>query len=255
MKKFFKGLLWGILIFLYISIPVVSIIFIWYNYKNTQTRDIPLLVYYTSQVVGAFATFSAVIVALFGKEIRNKLFGEKCDIVLVDDGLIENLGQSKDTDSPSAQSYDCDVCIINRGSSEMMDCRLLIKEVAYRADKNGKFKSIQTFSNKALYWTNPDVRQGNIMVGDSRKFPLVKIYPANSCQTPDDSVSTPLRLRICGCKLNDKYTQKGEWEITYQFRTKASILSDFVIHFLWDGEWHNRLTEMNDSANVSLKIK
>jgi hypothetical protein len=55
--------------------------------------------------------------------------------------------------------------------------------------------------------------------------------------------------------LNDKYTQKGEWRITYQFRTRANILSDFEIYFQWDGEWHNRLTEMNDSANVLLKIK
>lgn len=245
-----KKILYSILILFYFSFPITAIVFIWCN-GCPKCCDVPLLIYYTTQVVGAFATFSAVIVALFGTEIRNKFFEEDCSVSLVDNGLTEYLGYSKETSSPCAQHYDCMVHISNTGKSELVGCQILIKEVEYKIDPNSKYKTIQKYQSKALYWYQPEMYEHNIMVGDSYKLPLFKIYPANSCQTPDDSESARLKLRILGC--GTKLKEKGIWKVKYQLRTKKKILENFEVIIEWNGEWYDRITEMRDSISVNYK--
>lgn len=220
-----------------------------------KTYGIGDLIYYTSQVIAMFATSAAVIIALFGKEIRNMFFHERLKVFLTNGGISENLGPTRNDPNPQAQNYDCFLTLTNDGSKEITDCQILLKEVHYKDAADKKFKRIYSFENKALYWRSPETTSIDLLVNDTRKIPLFKIYPDDSCQTPDNSLSTSLRMRIIGCTLNNKYSKKGVWKTVYQVRAEDKILKTFELIFEWDGVWCNRYSEMSERISIKLNDK
>ena len=245
------------LIFLFVVCLVIPIFFLWFhvNISSEKQYGIPDLIYFTSQIVAALATLFAVVVALFGDYLKTLIYGEKCDVCLVEDSFIENLANTANSASPEAQSYDCLLKITNSGSREIINCKLLLKEVKFRKDINKKYKTLGKMAYKPLYWDNPSVLKQDLVVGDNRTIPLFKIYPKNSCQTPDDSSFSPLRVRIIGCQLkNNDATKSGYWIMSYEIHSSSRILCSFELEVWWDGTWHNRISEMINSVSATLKI-
>ena len=243
-----------IIFFIVIGVPIY---YIWVNnnFVTNITYGIPELIYYSAQVIGSVFTVMAVCVALFGKEIRALYFNEHLKISLLDNGFYENLGDSSNDSNPVVHSYDTSLNISNDGAREVSDVQILLKEVFYRENSNGKFKRIVHYDNKSLYWSIPEKRKMQILVGDSVKMPLFKIYPEDSCQTPDRSAYSTLRMRIIGCRLDGKYSKKGNWKTVYQLQSNEKILKKIECEVEWDGKWCNRLTEMSDGISVNLKIQ
>lgn len=236
--------------FIVIALIGVPIYYIWSTSDNKLT--IPELIYYSAQVVGSVFTVMAVIVALFSKEIRAFYFNEHIKMSLIDDGFYENMGTTSNDPNPVVHSYDVTLSVTNDGSKEIKDFQILLKEVHFR-ENNGKYKRIARFDNKPLYWSIPEKRKVPLLVGDSVSMPLFKIYPDDSCQTPDRSLYSYLRMRIIGCRLEDKYSKKGFWKSVYQIKSNEKILKDIECEVSWDGRWCNRLTEMSDCISVNLK--
>ena len=218
--------------------------FVWYhtNICRSKSYGIPELIYYSVQVVGVLMTTAAVVVALFGKEIRSFFFIEHCKVFLTNGDISENLGETKNSINPQAQSYDCFVSITNDGNRDIADCQVFLKEVWYRNNTDSKFKRINSYENNALYWRTPDTRFIDLHIEETRRIPLFKVYPQDSCQTPDQSIFSFLRMRIIGCNLMEKYSKQGTWKTTYVVRSKEKILSQFELTFQWSGKWYNRLT-------------
>lgn len=252
-----KKLIICLIIVAIIASFAVPICFIWLhiNINREMQYGLPELIYYTSQIIVAISTLLAVIVALFGDYLKALIYGEKCEVCLVNDSFTENLAHTEHTTSPEAQSFDCSLKITNSGSREIKDCQILLKEVKYRQEPTRKYKSLKKFDHKPLYWTIPNNISHNLVVDDNLTIPLFKIYPENSCQTPDDSASSPLRIRVIGCQLDNKYTTKsGYWITSYSVQSSSKILCSFDVEVWWDGSWHNRISEMSSSVTAQLKI-
>jgi len=214
---------------------------------------LPALISYTTQIIGSLATFIAVFVALFGKEIRAFIFNEHCCISLVDEGFTENLGATKDALNPMAQSYDCTLLIKNDGSKEISELQIFLKEVHYKSSSNSKkYKPLHKFENKRLYWNIPENLTTQLLLKDKKTMPLFKIYPEDSCQTPDRSAYSSLRMRIIGCTLDEKCSKNGVWRTVYQIQSKERVLETFECIIEWDGKWFNRISEMADCVTAKI---
>lgn len=245
----------GLIFVIVIACFVTPAILIWCNtnINDNACYGVPELIYFTSQTIGSIATLGAVIVALYGDTFRSIIYGEKCDVRLIKDGFTENLGDTENTNSPEAQSYDCTLKITNSGNKEISECQLLLQKVRYKANERAKPKVLKQFEHNPLYWIRQELKSYDLVKGDSKKIPLYKIYPENSCQTPDNTTVSPLRMRIIGCSLEHKFTKSGIWITSYIIKSSEKVLCSFEVEVAWDGSWHNRLNEMQEV--VSAKIK
>lgn len=218
------------------------------DYKKAY--GVPELMYYFSQPLGVFGTFVAIVVAVFGTEIKNLFFSPKCKIAIVGDCFEEDLGHTASTSSPSAQFYKCTLLLKNTGSKELVDLQLVLKDVYFIPD-NGKSKKINRTEN-ILFWINPEIKKINLRETEQKDIIVARIYPEASEGTPDNSTKSPLRFSITGINLDKKYTKKGKWCVRYCIQTPHKIIKNFQIELGWSGKWCNRINEM--SNEVSSKI-
>lgn len=229
------------------------IFIIWYKVPIAKMKyGVPELVYYSSQVLGVFITASAVVVALFGRELRSLFFKEKIEVVLTDSGICENLGDTIDSPNPQAQSYDCYVGFRNVGSKKIENLQLILKKVMYKENTDKKFKEQYNSVNKIIYWSNPGNLNTNLVEGEEKKILLYRIHSEDICQTPDKSESSFSGISIIGYSLKNEKRKKGIWQTTYQLMAEDKILRSFEITVQWDGVWCSRISEMQDKVNVQL---
>ncbi len=243
-----------IIVLFILALMCFPVYFTWHNSNLDFDKEYGMadLVYFTTSILGSFATLLAVAVALFGKEIRAFIFSEHCKLSLQADGFSENKGRTQDDPCPVVQSYDCTLQIKNDGSKEISNIQIILKEVYYKSDNKSKYKLIRRL-NKSLYWNAPGKTEMQLLLRDVKTIPLFIIYPEDSCQTPDRSTYSFLRMRIIGCKLEEKYSQKGEWKTVYQLQSNEKILEKFECTVSWNGTWCSRLTEMEDCVDAKLK--
>ena len=243
-----------------ISISLILIIggpifFVWYKtpISNEACYGVPELLYYSTQILMSAFTVLAVIVAIFGQDISNFFHGEKCSVSLESNNFVENLGESRDAIKPDAQSYSCNVRVVNTGSVEVSECQLIPQKVEYKDAESSKFRTISTQSNP-LYWHSEDQRSYNLLRGASYVFPLSRIVPMNFLQTPDSNITPKPKLIILGCKLGEKYDKKGIWRVEYLLRSRKKRLLVFYLTIRWNGEWYGRISEMKDVANINMEV-
>ncbi len=211
----------------------------------------PEIIYYLSQPISVLGTFLALLVAIFGTEIKNMFFSPKCKVFISGDGFEEDLGQTTSSASPSAQMYKCTLALKNSGSKELTDLALVVKEVHYVND-NGKYKKINKFEN-TIFWGNPEVKKINLRETESREIIVARILPEASEGTPDNSSKSPLRFSITGINLDTKYNQKGKWVVKYSLQTPHKIIKTFQITLSWTGKWCSRINEMENEVSSELK--
>ena len=244
---FVLGLVIGIILMCSYYVCISSI----GNIDINKTYGVPELIYYVSQPIGVLGTFGAIIVAVFGTEIKNLFFSPKCTTNISGDGFEEDLGDSGSTSSPSAQKYKCTLLLKNTGRKELTDLSLVLKEVSY-VDKNGKSKKISRSEN-ILFWQTPEAIKINLRETEEREFIIARIFPEASEGTPDNSNKSPLRFSITGVNLEKKYNKKGEWHIKYSLQTPQKIIKTFEIRLTWSGMWCNRINEMRNEVTSELK--
>ena len=245
------SLIVGIVLGFFISCLYLSI----ENIETDKIISINILeaIYYISNPIGVIITFLAVIVALFGNEIKNKIYRPKCSVSLIENSFTEFLGDSENSSTPVSQYYDCCLLVKNIGNKEIKDLEFVIKDVSY-AMSNQKLKKVSKFEN-SIYWSRPDLKTINLRENESKKISIARIYPENEDGTPDLSRKTPPKLSIMGHNPYKKHEQNGKWSISYCLQTPESIVSNFDIEITWSGKWCSRLTEMKDELTVKINRK
>lgn len=221
------------------------------NIDEDKTYGFPELIYYSSQPLGVFGTFVAILVAIFGNEIKNMFFSPKCETYIEENGFKEELGHTALTSSPSAQIYKCTLVLKNTGSKELTDLSLVLKEVVY-IDNNQKQKKISKFQN-TLFWMNPSIKTINLRETEQRDIIIARVCPEASEGTPDNISKSPLRFSITGFNLDSKFNKKGIWVVKYCLQTPHKIIKTFEITLSWSGMWCNRITEMSKEVTCELK--
>jgi len=118
-------------------IIAISIIPMWIFQGIDLSRRISFgeFLYYIASILSMFATFAAVIVALFKDEIMKWFKRPNVDVSLVNEnGFEENLDLNQK--NPQAKAYICSLKLENIGNVEALQCQLFISEVRIR--KNDK---------------------------------------------------------------------------------------------------------------------
>lgn len=158
MKKIIISFFIGLCLGSILCFCVLTSINSYYSIEYARKYGLPEIIYYVSQPIGVLGTFLAVFVALFGNEIKNKLFAPRCTVSIIEDGFTEELGTTSSSTSPEAQLYKCTLLFENTGSKELSDMQLIIKEISYSEDKK-KYKKISRSIEPILYWTQPEVKK------------------------------------------------------------------------------------------------
>ena len=217
----------------------------------SKKYGMPEMIYYMLQPLSVLGTFLALLVAIFGTEIKNMFFSPKCKVYIAGDGFYEDLGSTASTSSPMAQMYKCSLVLKNTGSKELTDLSLVVKEVHFITE-NGKIKKISRFEN-TLFWLKPEIKKINLRQTEQRELIIARVLPEASEGTPDNSSKSPLRFSITGITLDSKYNQKGKWIVRYSLQTPHKIIKSFNISLSWTGKWCSRINEMTNEVTSELK--
>lgn len=254
MKKLIISLLIGLVIGFVAGITVLD--FCHVPIAN-KTYGVLEAVYYISTPLATLITFLAVIVAIFGNEIKMWLFSERCDVDIDRNMFVEDITGREHLTYIEAQKYDCNLRVDNVGGNEIEGLGLFIKGVTYRENKDSKSKPLRVLNQKALYWNKPGDLRTNLLPKDKKFIPILRIHPDVTNQTPDDKQSSikPHHISIMGYSLDDKFNKKGIWEIEYTLSTTRKLLREFSVVVSWTGIWKPRETEMSDEVTVELKKK
>lgn len=217
--------------------------------------SLPEYIYYVSQLIGVLATTLAVIVAIWGKEIKEAIFKPKCSLWLDNDGFREQLGDTEGTTSPKAKYYASLLCIKNSGNKEINECALFINQITYKATESQKnARTILKNASNIVFWGNKVNKWIGLLTEEQREVTLFRVYPDSASQTPDGCKTSPMRISIMGHNLDERYSKEGIWEITYTLQTKERVLQKFLLKITWSGRWYEREAEMGNELDVNIKM-
>lgn len=212
-------------------------------------------VYYISSSLLTIFTFLAIIVAIWGNDIRNFFNREKCTVEIEDDSFHEDINGQEDANNITAKRYYGNLLIKNTGNREIEDCQVRITRITYRNGKNEKENKLSLQNDVALWVNSQRDVTVTILPGDSKLINIINVFPDSTSQTPDNANQKmkPRRLETRGYPLKDKYSKRGVWSINYKICTPHKTLKNILVTVTWDGVWHNRETEMNNALNINLK--
>lgn len=238
------GTLLGLFIVQLLNIPI----------DINKTHSVLETVYYITAPVGVLFTAFAVVVAIWGNDIRGFFNKEKCEVEIENGGFVEDVRGIEDDEHMSARQYNCNVIVKNTGPKEIESCTVFITSIIYKEEEKSKGKSIGLSNRIPLYWFEPNNKSINIIKDEHRIIPVMRVYPDSNTQTPDQQnmKRTPRRFSIMGFNIEGKYSKKGIWEISYLICNAHEALKEFKLVAQWNGEWHRREKEMNDCLTVHI---
>lgn len=221
---------------------------------TSKTHSVLECVYYVTAPLGVLFTASAVVVALWGNDIRAFLNKEKCDVEIEKGGFVEDVRGIEEDEDMGSRQYNCNLIIKNSGPKEIESCTVFITKIIYKNDERSKGKNIGLSNRMPLYWFDPNVKTANIIKGESKTVPVLRVYPDSNNQTPDQQNShvIPRRFSVMGFNIESKFSKKGIWEISYMVCNAHESLKEFKLIAQWNGEWHRREKEMNECLTVHM---
>ena len=189
--------------------------------------------------------------ALFGQEIKNKLFSPKCTVKILDNKFKEFLGETVNEIAPHALQYTCTLEVENTGSKELNELELIVKEVSFKDNGQKTFKKFSKTVDPVIYWGAPDIKKINLRQDEKKSVVIARIFPEATNGTPDSTINSPMRFSLTGYNLLSQ-NKKGEWKVIYCLQTPQKIIKKITVSYSWDGSWHSREREMDFSLNVGI---
>ncbi len=257
MKKWWLFLIIGLIVGFLLGLFFLQFTHI--QVKTSASYGILEIVYYVLSPIGVLATVFAVIVALFGTDIKRRLKRERCIVSPVADGFEEVIADEDDNDNLEAMRYDFYATIKNIGVGEIEDCSLFLTGGRYKEFENSKAKPLNIKNRVQLYWSGYDKRivRETILPGDFRKMLLLRINPDQKQETPDgdNPIIKDRRLCVIGYSGldNNRFFKKGYWEFDYVLSTPHREIAKFTVFANWSGHWKKREKEMRAETSVTIK--
>lgn len=255
MKKIIIGVLVGLVLGVTATLTVV-LLCNWENIIDANHKyGTAELIYFLTQPIGVIGTLLAVVVAIFGSDIKNRILSGKCIVSMEQEGFTEYLGATEGTQSPKAQNYEATIQLSNAGVRQLKDCELKLLEVEYKDESpKSQYKKIKLSNPRTIYWAQQSDKRFSLRESESATKVLVRIYPNGAVQTPDNSDYSVKRISITG--VSDKLKgcdKKGNWRIKYAVMTPEKTIARFQLEVYWNGEWFDRINEMNNCTSVEFK--
>lgn len=250
-KPFIIGLLLGGILGIIVGLFSLELLHI--NPVERAGYGVLEIVYYLVTPIGVLATLFAVIVALFGNEIKSYLFRER-SFSQIPNNFSEVL-RNEDDDNPEALRYECNLRVRSNCGREISECAVYLIQVEYKDSDNARWKSLGIQNRIPIYWQYPNIEKKTITATETATLTLLKITPDISQSKSDSSDTTniPRQISIVGYKsLNTKYSKRGYWKITYCVSNSHRELERFEIIVHWSGEWKKREKEMNNETSLEM---
>lgn len=223
--------------------------------KPLETKDFYNLVV---QIIAAFATFLAVLIALFREEIRR--WWEYVDIKyeIPENKFIEvlnsNIGDPANGKSLplEAQKYLCTLDIINSGTITSYSTEIILESLIV---ENKEYTSPQNLDPNGLplNWGSSNEQKIVIPPNGKKKVAIFELIAPEKESSPEGQESSTLpQLCFSGVTSNNDFSN-GVWKATYLVYSSNCKPKRFEIHITWNGKWQSRKTEMQNCLKIDLK--
>lgn len=225
--------------------------------KNLESPE------YYSLIIGilsAFATFLAVVAALFKDDLRKYWVYSKFKIDFEDSNkLIEMLEvENSETTSESgsnhykAAKYECILNIENIGNKTAKNCELYIEKLSFSGEGFPETQSIK-INTSSLTWDGESDKKIIIPQEGKKSVRILELLEPKNQSLPDGrSKQKNSELIIGGVKCPIEY-RKGNWEANIIVYADDSKPYKFVLELNWNGKWEQRFSEMNKCLKINLK--
>ncbi|HEY4323466.1 MAG TPA: hypothetical protein VGN20_05755 [Mucilaginibacter sp.] len=237
----FSAILIGLIVFFYLLFYflVISRIKVTTDTVNTY-QFYELIIIYISSCV----TTLALIVALLKDEIRYFFISAK---IVVKPKSSQFLIEKYDSTSNTikAESYQIILNVMNNGSLYVNSCSIALIDLEY-CSLSGHSTLVDISTAENINWMGKGT--ANILLhsyGGKAEVSIMQIK-SNDASTTDAGQSQPVKLFIGGIDtaIENISTKGSKWIATFMISYDTNRPIKYKLEINWDGEWHDRLTEM-----------
>lgn len=204
-------------------------------------------------------TLCALIVALFKDEIR--LLWHYTKLVIEpkeSDFLVETTINTNTDIGIRAKHYEVILFVTNKGSLTAKDCKISLAELTFSNSQQTE-SEIDVSLAPEIIWLGKNSNNTSIVShGGKAQISILKIVPKTegvSTKEEKGDQSKPNQLFISGIDVSsDKRVVDGcKWIATFLIFSDNSKPLKYKIEIMWNGEWHNRKSEMMNCFKVKKK--
>lgn len=226
-----------------------------WNFINSHHGELSVIVNFFT----AIGTIGAVIVGIFGEQIRARFIRPKISIDLrLDDPTDEKESNCNSSDQKSNRKRDYRIKILNKGRALATNCQLTIEELYKQRSDGNAWEREENFFSAPLPWY--DKTNANVLanIGQNRSSYVQFITIGDELDFNDDSVSNNevpslecISVTLCFATRSNYFFGPG----TYIFEVKTCAdnmtpLSNYLEVFLAPScSWE----DMKDGKNFKIK--
>jgi len=195
--------------------------------------------------VSSCVTTLALIVALLKDEIRYFFISAKIVIKPKSSQFLIEKYDSTLTANIKADSYEIILTVMNNGSLQVNSCSVSLIDLVY-APLSGHSSIVDISTATNIIWTGKNL--SNLLLhsyGGKAEVSILQIK-SNDASTADAGQSQPVKLFIGGIDtaIEHQAVKGSKWIATYMISYDTYRPIKYKLAITWDGEWHDRLTEM-----------
>lgn len=231
-----------------------------YLHPKVVNKEINANDYYTRLIslVGAAATVFATFVALFKEDIKRLYENAKLKVNFKNENIISEIIDSETQGSPSssslvAKSFEVQLAICNVGKLAARGCQIYLEKFSFTPHGSPGSNEFQP-TGKPLQWLS---KNESAIVVPSKARAYVTIIEILSPQSAivasnDGNGQSVPQIRIAGIDL-PPLALHGVYNCSIMVYSENTSPVEFVVEMHWNGQWHQRLTEMKQSITFTPK--
>lgn len=200
-------------------------------------------------VISSIITLCAVLVALFKEDLRKIWENVSLEVKTVNK-LVENLDKDSSDNDVKVSSYLNKIIITNKGKLSAKNCILNLKELSFQGKDDPKEQNIPIdHLGNLLGTTDNDLIIHSL---GSKEIKIIEILSPGSQIISSNSRFEPQLTPMLsfGNFRNPSTYLKGIWIAKFLLLSENAKPVEIEIYLNWNGEWHNRITEMDKIITI-----
>jgi hypothetical protein len=214
------------------------------------------------RAIAAFATFLAVVVALFKEDIRRLWEFAKIEVSMADEHFFEvlnsNIGNSNN-DSPQlleSEKYVCKIDIHNAGNITALGVEIQLESLLFKGAGSLSYQNIEVpDSHCKLQKIKNDFV--TLPPGNIKSINILELIGSVQQSLPKGNgavIPAAPKLLFVGIENNASFVN-GFWKATFVIYSPNTKPTRFTLEANWNGKWEKRATEMKNNLSISLISK
>lgn len=221
-------------------------------------KEISLNDLYTRVIttIGTIGTFSAIIVALFKEDIRRIFEKAVIKINFFDADKIseitelENASNSGMTANVTATKYESVIALQNIGNIPAKGCQVILEKVEFKGANEAEYTNLKM---DGFHLSIKNREEKSLLISATAKVFISAfeiLSPSSETVSSDsENVSSISQLKIGGYDI-PIVDYRGDYKVFIAVYSENASPSFFSFQINWNGNWHNRLSEMKKCVKV-----